>query len=152
MRMSKLTWKMMGLAAVVAGGAQLAMMGAAGAVVMPMPAQSASSEISQAGSQTLQVESRSRNRYTRHHQRQRYNRGRHGTRYGYRRNGYGYHYGNYWYASPWWLVPSVAITIPTHVYGGNGHVNWCLRHYRSYNPRTDMFMGYDGRHHRCVRR
>lgn len=32
---------------------------------------------------------------------------------------------------------------------GRGHVNWCLRRYRSYNPRTDLYKGYDGRYHRC---
>ncbi len=151
MNISKLSWKLMGLAAVVAGGVQLAMMGAAGAVVMPAPAQIAIADAAQSGSLALQVEYRKKHYSQQRHYR-RYDRNRHGRRYGYRRNGYGYHYGNYWYASPWWLVPSVAITIPTHVYGGNRHVNWCRSHYRSYNPRTDMFMGYDGRHHRCVRR
>ncbi|WP_321505824.1 BA14K family protein [Breoghania sp.] len=33
--------------------------------------------------------------------------------------------------------------------GGRAHVNWCLRRYRSYNPRTDSYLGYDGRYHRC---
>jgi hypothetical protein len=33
--------------------------------------------------------------------------------------------------------------------GGGGHVQWCLNRYRSYNPRTDTFMGYDGYRHRC---
>ena len=31
----------------------------------------------------------------------------------------------------------------------NSHVDWCLRRYRSYNPRTDMYLGFDGRYHRC---
>ena len=34
-------------------------------------------------------------------------------------------------------------------YGGGGHVQWCLNRYRSYNPRTNLFMGYDGYRHRC---
>jgi len=29
------------------------------------------------------------------------------------------------------------------------HINWCLNRYRSYDPRTDLFFGYDGRYHRC---
>ena len=33
--------------------------------------------------------------------------------------------------------------------GGGGHVQWCLNRYRSYNPRTNTFMGYDGHRHRC---
>lgn len=36
-------------------------------------------------------------------------------------------------------------------YGGgyNAHVQWCLSRYRSYDPRSDTFMGYDGYRHRC---
>jgi len=30
------------------------------------------------------------------------------------------------------------------------HVNWCLDRYRSYDPDTDTFVGYDGYEHRCV--
>ena len=29
------------------------------------------------------------------------------------------------------------------------HVNWCLNRYRSYNPRTDQYLGYDGYYHYC---
>ena len=29
------------------------------------------------------------------------------------------------------------------------HVTWCLSRYRSYNPSTDSFRGYDGLDHRC---
>jgi hypothetical protein len=29
------------------------------------------------------------------------------------------------------------------------HVDWCLASYRSYNPATDTFMGYDGYAHYC---
>lgn len=34
--------------------------------------------------------------------------------------------------------------------GYNSHVARCEDHYRSYDPRTDTFMGYDGYHHRCM--
>jgi len=33
--------------------------------------------------------------------------------------------------------------------GGDGHVQWCLKRYRSYNPRTDTFVGHDGHRHHC---
>lgn len=33
--------------------------------------------------------------------------------------------------------------------GGGDHVQWCLNRYRSYNPRTDTYMGFDGYRHRC---
>lgn len=31
----------------------------------------------------------------------------------------------------------------------DAHVAACEDRYRSYNPRTDMFLGYDGQYHRC---
>ena len=30
-----------------------------------------------------------------------------------------------------------------------GDVGWCEAHYRSYNPATGMYLGYDGRYHPC---
>ncbi len=79
----------------------------------------------------------------------RYNRHRYGHRYRYRRHGYGYFYGGYWYARPWWTIP-VPAPVPVPYAGGNAHVRYCLGKYRSYNPATDMFKGYDGYYHRCV--
>ncbi|MCQ8782020.1 BA14K family protein [Mangrovibrevibacter kandeliae] len=32
----------------------------------------------------------------------------------------------------------------------NSHVARCEARYRSYNRRTDSYLGYDGRHHRCT--
>ncbi|MCX5578354.1 BA14K family protein [Kaistia terrae] len=34
-------------------------------------------------------------------------------------------------------------------YGGD-YVSYCSNRYRSFNPRTGMFTGYDGYQHRCV--
>lgn len=35
-------------------------------------------------------------------------------------------------------------------YGGSGgDVNYCMRRYRSYDPRSGTFMGNDGRRHPC---
>ncbi|WP_417681331.1 BA14K family protein [Roseibium sp.] len=31
----------------------------------------------------------------------------------------------------------------------HAHVRWCLNRYRSYNPRTDQYLGYDGYYHYC---
>jgi hypothetical protein len=33
--------------------------------------------------------------------------------------------------------------------GANQHVEWCEARYRSYNPETNMFLGYDGNYHPC---
>lgn len=35
------------------------------------------------------------------------------------------------------------------VNNGSSHVRACQNRYRSYNVRTDSYMGYDGKHHRC---
>ena len=115
--MSKISWKMSGLAAAVAASAILATMGAASALVLPVPGQPTVSEAGQSNSQLLQVEYRQRNHYNRNRhgyrtQHRRYDRRYHGRRYGSRRHGYGYHYGNYWYASPWWLVAAPTVVIP----------------------------------------
>jgi hypothetical protein len=83
----------------------------------------------------------------------RYDRSRHGSRYSYARPGFRHHYGGYYYSSPWWIGPSIgfALTVPSYGggYGGNAHVEWCLNRYRSYDPGSDTFLGYDGYRHRC---
>ena len=149
--MSKLSWKTIGLAAVVAGGAQLAMIGGATALVLPVPGQATVGETGQLDGQLLQVHYKKK--YNKSHgYNKSYNRQRHGRRYTHKRRGYGHHYGGYWYASPWWVVaaPTVAIAVPTVTFGGNAHVQSCMNRYRSYNAGTDMFFGYDGRYHRCI--
>ncbi len=75
--------------------------------------------------------------------RHRYDKRYHGPRYRYRRPNYGYYFGGWWYAVPWWLYST-----PRRYYSSR-HVEWCLGRYRSYNPATDMYLGYDGRYHRC---
>ena len=65
----------------------------------------------------------------------------------------------YYYENPWWTFPLII---------GNGyayddgyddfgydrmsdrHVEWCLDHYRSYNPRTDTWVSYSGVVHECI--
>jgi len=74
--------------------------------------------------------------------RHRYDRRHHGRRFKHRRPRHRHYYRGYWYAFPWWLY-----SVPRRYY--NRHVEWCLGRYRSYNPNTDMFLGYDGRYHRC---
>lgn len=38
---------------------------------------------------------------------------------------------------------------PYYAESGNAHVRWCLNRYRSYDPRSNSFLGYDGHRHRC---
>lgn len=82
----------------------------------------------------------------------RYDPHRHGPRFRHRRDRYRHYHGGWYYAYPWWFyaVPPVIVippaTRPTYL---NRHVQWCLNRYRSYNVRTDTFVGYDGIRRRC---
>jgi len=115
--MHKISWKMTGLAAAVAAGAQLATMGAASALVLPVPGQATVGETGQSNGQLLRVDYNENSHFKNKHyrnqtQHRRYDRRHHGQRYRNRRHGYGYHYGGYWYASPWWLVSAPTVVVP----------------------------------------
>jgi hypothetical protein len=111
MKMSNLSWKTIGLAAVVAASAQLATMGAASALVLPVPGQATVGETGQLDGQLLQAHYKKK--YNKSHgYNKSYNRQRHGRRYTHKRRGYGHHYGGYWYASPWWVVAAPTVVIP----------------------------------------
>ncbi len=46
--------------------------------------------------------------------------------------------------------PRVVVRPRTIVRGASSaHVNWCLNRYRSYDPGTDQYLGYDGLYHFC---
>lgn len=36
-----------------------------------------------------------------------------------------------------------------YVRPAGGNVAWCEAHFRSYNPATGMYLGYDGEYHSC---
>jgi len=68
----------------------------------------------------------------------------------------------YYYETPWWTLPLiVGGDIAANNYnddydddydgGGYGgrHVEWCLDHYRSYNPRTNTWVSYSGNVNQC---
>ena len=100
--------------------------------------------------------------------RRRYIRRHNGNQYSYRRYGYnryhgrnydrGYYNQNYGYG---YNYPWIGFGVPfsgfgyggygydDYGYGGGGHVRWCLNRYRSYDPRSDTFLGYDGHRHVC---
>jgi hypothetical protein len=50
--------------------------------------------------------------------------------------GYDYAYAPYDYA---YAGPAI----------GGGDVGWCEAHFRSYNPATETYLGFDGRYHHC---
>lgn len=74
---------------------------------------------------------------------------RHGRRH--RDHDHNHFYNGLWFAVPFWLG-AAALSADRYDDGGygNGHVEYCLSRYRSYDPRTNTFMGYDGLRHECV--
>jgi hypothetical protein len=170
--MTKIAWKMLGLAALVAGSVQLATMGGGAALTLPAPTLPSVNEAGPWNGQLEQVAQkkkynknksgkkygkksgkkygkRSGKKYGKksYNKHWKYSRHRHGQRYRARRHGFVHFYGGYWYARPWWTIQ---VPVPVPYYGGgNAHVQYCLDNYNSYNPATDMFFGYDGYYHRC---
>jgi BA14K-like protein len=56
----------------------------------------------------------------------------------------------YYYETPWWTLPLIiGDTIARQNDGRGSHVQWCLSRYRSYNPRTDTWLGTSGRRYQC---
>ena len=60
----------------------------------------------------------------------------------------------YYYETPWWTLPLIiGGTIAANNYDdddyGSLHVEWCLDRYRSYNPRTNLWVAYSGRVYEC---
>ena len=88
-----------------------------------------------------------------------YNKRWHGDRYRYRHGGYRHYRNGWYYASPWWIAAPlvagavIAPRVDDNGYYGNdyggGHVQYCLDRYRSYDPRTNTFLGYDGYRREC---
>lgn len=63
--------------------------------------------------------------------------------------GYPYGYG-YGYAPGYTYAPAPAVTVaPGPAVAENNDVAYCQSRYRSYNPSTGMFLGYDGQYHPC---
>lgn len=128
------------IAGSIAAGSMALLAGGASAATLPVPAKPAfATQLDIDGAEVQLVQHR------------RWDRGRHGPRYRARRYGYNHYHGGYWYRTPWWTLPLVVppLVAPAPVYGGNAHVQWCLNRYRSYNPQTDQFLGYDGYYHYC---
>ena len=66
----------------------------------------------------------------------------------------------YYYETPWWTLPLIVGDGDRYydddydddydvAYGGD-HVQWCLDHYRSYNPRTNTWVSYGGEVNECI--
>jgi hypothetical protein len=145
--MKKLTLMACGL--IVGGVAMLAVAGTGNAAAVPasglpaLPDYTADTSLTvPVGHRHYHAKRRHRHAHPRWRHRHRYDRRRHGRRYKHRRPRHRHYYRGDWYAYQWWFY-----SVPQRSY--DPHRDWCFGRYRSYNPNTDMFLGYDGRYHRC---
>lgn len=60
----------------------------------------------------------------------------------------GYYGAGYAYDDGYWGDAYAGPTVVTRV-GGGGDVGYCMRRYRSYDPASGTFLGYDGLRHPC---
>jgi hypothetical protein len=83
-----------------------------------------------------------------------YDQRRYGPRYSYRHGSYRHYHDGYYYASPWWLGAGVGAIVGSAVANsqeyGDEHIEWCASQYRTYDPRTNTFIGRGGRRYVCV--
>ncbi len=83
-----------------------------------------------------------------------YDERRYGSRYSYRHGSYRHYHDGYYYASPWWLGAGVGAIVGSAVAASQGsdvgHAEWCASRYRSYDHRTNTFIGRGGRRYVCV--
>ena len=108
--MSNLPWKKLGLAALIAGSAQIAALGGASAMTLAVAPGAALQQISHQDGNVIQVKQKKKKRHYRNWKE--YHRYRGGHRYRHRRDGYTYFYGGYYYAEPWWTVTVPLPVIP----------------------------------------
>jgi hypothetical protein len=83
----------------------------------------------------------------------RYERRMHGERHRMRRQGYTHYYQGYYYATPWWMGGPPAVVVrerPRRPNYARRHVEWCYKHHRTYDPRSNTYIGRDGRPRECV--
>jgi hypothetical protein len=55
--------------------------------------------------------------------------------------------GSYWYQKPFLVYRYGDFQNGSH--NASSHEAWCSERYRSYDPASDTFMGYDNKRHRC---
>ncbi len=152
--MLKKSSKLLGLAAIVAAGIQISSFGVAWAGPVPAASTPELPIVAETDALVQPAHARGYRHAHRRYSRPRYRyrgpryrrRGYRGPRYRHRRPGYRYRHNGWWYSTPWFLPPYVG---PGRSYNRRSHVNWCLSRYRSYNPRTNRFLGYNGVYQIC---
>ena len=88
-----------------------------------------------------------------------WNRDRDGDRCLHRRGDCRHFHHGYYYTTPWWTLPLVVGGGYNRDYNddfddgddlSSQHVEWCMDHYRSYNPRTNTWVSFSGVLHECI--
>ena len=74
---------------------------------------------------------------------------KHGRRH--RDHDHNHFHNGLWFAVPFWLGATALAADRYNDDGyGDAHVEYCLSRYRSYDPASNTFLGYDGLRHECV--
>jgi hypothetical protein len=55
----------------------------------------------------------------------------------------------YYYPGPAYYEPYYYAPPPPPAYYGGGDVGYCMSRFKSYDPRSGTYLGYDGRRHPC---
>src|SRR5262245_14812877 len=66
--------------------------------------------------------------------------GRHHRRFRHRTGAFVFFNNGWWYDDPWWTYDTAYVDTGY----GDAHVQWCIDHYRSYNPANNTFVSYGG--------
>ena len=137
-------YQSLALASLLAIGGFAMANGGASAAAIPLVTQ-----YSADGAGLLQV-----NHRRSHNERRFWDRRRHGDRCRWRRGDCRHYYRGYYYRTPWWSIAAVPLIVGGAVIAGDrdwgdDHVEWCLNRYRSYNPRTNTYVSYNGVRRQC---
>jgi BA14K-like protein len=87
-----------------------------------------------------------RKRFDRRHGRFDDDDGRRHKRFRHKRGRFVHFFNGWWYDEPWWSYDTAYVGADY----GDAHVQWCINHYRSYNPDNNTFVSYGGEIRECV--
>jgi BA14K-like protein len=87
-----------------------------------------------------------RKRFDRRHGRFDDDHGRRHKRFRHRTGAFVFFNDGWWYDEPWWTYDTAYVGAGY----GDAHVQWCINHYRSYNPANNTFVSYGGDVRECV--
>jgi hypothetical protein len=90
-----------------------------------------------------------RKRFDRRHARFDDDDGRRHKRFRHKHGRFIHFFNGWWYDDPWWTYDTAYVGVYAGGYG-DAHVQWCINHYRSYNPGNNTFVSFSGEIRECV--